>query len=453
MKSLKFIFDLVKSEWHNPITLLFVLVAAAMMILAIDLSKVDVQTVLAIAIVSIGIVIIWKYSNRLPKTNKNKVGFIVAIKISKNMDDEQLKSDFADNIKKLLNRSSYRYQFHFLLYPQHFAKKITTHDDAKKYLIESKGHFILFGHLKQRLINGKQHHILDLDGGVRHRPLPAEWQKQFAKEFGELLPKRMLFKVENDIFSFEITSNLIQLISKYIVGNAAYLSGDFDYSLSLFNDIRKELENQSSRFPSILKIKKKLPEKIVDVNLAKIDQAFENWKLTKDPENLQASLPYFEVIEKLNPNNYSYLLRNAIRYFVIDRNISKAKQEIHKCRHEDNPAWRYSNAFLFAFENDLDFASKQYQEAFRKTENSQLPIEVEEFIIWVLQEHPEKTQLYYCLGLINYFGKKDFISAIRDFRMFLDLTPSGLFVKQKKEVREYITEIENQLRVEEHKKD
>ena len=136
MKSLKFIFDLVKSEWHNPITLLFVLVAAAMMILAIDLSKVDVQTVLAIAIVSIGIVIIWKYSNRLPKTNKNKVGFIVAIKISKNMDDEQLKSDFADNIKKLLNRSSYRYQFHFLLYPQHFAKKITTHDDAKKYLIE-----------------------------------------------------------------------------------------------------------------------------------------------------------------------------------------------------------------------------------------------------------------------------------------------------------------------------
>ncbi len=50
---------------------------------------------------------------------------------------------------------------------------------------------------------------LKLESIVAHKPLPKEIQKQFTFEFKELFPKKLLIPIENDLLSFEFTSELI----------------------------------------------------------------------------------------------------------------------------------------------------------------------------------------------------------------------------------------------------
>ena len=46
-------------------------------------------------------------------------------------------------------------------------------------------------------------------------------------------------------------------------------------------------------------------------------------------------------------------------------------------------------------------------------------IEDETFILDVLDEEPEKYQLWYCLGLVNYYKKEDYECALEYFNNFI----------------------------------
>jgi hypothetical protein len=57
--------------------------------------------------------------------------------------------------------------------------------------------------------------------------------------------------------------------------------------------------------------------------------------------------------------------------------------------------------------------------------------EVEDFILWVLEEEPDKVQLYYCLGLLNELFKEDHRQAIQDYNQFLNKVNENDFVEQQ----------------------
>ena len=45
--------------------------------------------------------------------------------------------------------------------------------------------------------------------------------------------------------------------------------------------------------------------------------------------------------------------------------------------------------------------------------------ETEEFILWVLDQEPDKFQLHFCLGYINSEAKDDAILALEEYEAFL----------------------------------
>jgi len=49
-----------------------------------------------------------------------------------------------------------------------------------------------------------------------------------------------------------------------------------------------------------------------------------------------------------------------------------------------------------------------------------VPIQTEEFIQEILEQEPSKTQLHFCLGLINFYAKEDYGAAERDLARFLE---------------------------------
>lgn len=70
------------------------------------------------------------------------------------------------------------------------------------------------------------------------------------------------------------------------------------------------------------------------------------------------------------------------------------------------------------------------------------PLDAEIFIGDVLEAEPDKIQLWYCLGMINYFCKGDIHSAKKDFLRFIELASKNeRFNTSVKFAQEYLSEI------------
>jgi hypothetical protein len=108
----------------------------------------------------------------------------------------------------------------------------------------------------------------------------------------------------------------------------------------------------------------------------------------------------------------------------------------------------YSDAFLHAYDGDLQAAYRIYKKAFDFPSNDQtLLVQVEEFIQIVIDEEPERIDLYFCLGLLNYRGKFDLGAAQTDFRRFLNGTRREQFPRQHEAVDKWLKDIEQECKL------
>ena len=141
----------------------------------------------------------------------------------------------------------------------------------------------------------------------------------------------------------------------------------------------------------------------------------------------------------------------AIWYFVARRDVAAAKREIRKCKDSPDCAWRYSEAFLLAYEGALTQAYRRYRVVFRHSCPEHLPVEVEEFIMGVLEEEPDKVQLHFCLGVINYFAKGDKARALQELERFLEAAPRKAFPDERRRVHLWVPTLKGELRAEARK--
>jgi hypothetical protein len=308
--------------------------------------------------------------------------------------------------------------------------------------------FILFGHTKLRLIDGKEQHVLELGGGVRHAPVAESISKQIAAEMRDALGKDVIIAQENDLFSFRITAERIDIAARYIVGIAALVSKDLDYSEHLFRDLMVRLSHiKSTDSPEIAKIRNRLPSRLGEVGILKCKAISDQYVFGGQKHETMILLDQeLRKFEKFTQGWYSGHLLSSMCSFMLRRDIKMAKLSLGSCRIVPDSTWRYSLAFLAAYEGDLQKAWKNYQIAFNKPPSDpSVPNQCEAFINKILAEEPSKTQLWYCLGLINLKGKNDVAGAKRDFTMFLATTLPNEFLPQRKLAARYINKIHTEL--------
>jgi tetratricopeptide (TPR) repeat protein len=159
---------------------------------------------------------------------------------------------------------------------------------------------------------------------------------------------------------------------------------------------------------------------LLDFQQIEIDAQFFEWRSDHDHNRLLLIEEIFSNLPNLWKSDFRYLSIRAICHFVLHKNIQAARELVKKAGtiEPKHPTWRYSLAFLDAYEDDIDGARSLYQAAFRSDSTNQVSLEVEEFIIWSYEVDPTKVQLLYFLGLINFQKKKDFTSAKRDLTAF-----------------------------------
>jgi len=177
-----------------------------------------------------------------------------------------------------------------------------------------------------------------------------------------------------------------------------------------------------------------------------------NLRFTKKPANyLEDMRRFLDVVQEIDPSHYGGHLLRGIYIFLSSRDIESAKKEIKKAKNSRDAAWLWSSAFLDAYDGRLEDAHKTYQRAFRSLVSDDTALQVETFIVDVLSLEPDKIQLWYCLGMVNYFYKEDLESARRDFSKFLEQEESiGSFPKSVELANKYLAELDRKREESQH---
>ena len=444
---LKTLFDLAQRNWHKPIGLILT-IAGVILFEILLLNSIKASGIIAIIVYSITVffsIIVWLYSNRIPKTPKNKFGFVVCIQCSDEEEEKVIREDFVTTLRKLLKGGILGHTFHFIEIPKHISQSINDIDDAYTLKSRTKSHFLIFGRVRLRVLDGKECHIIELDGIVSHKPLTKEISDQIAKEFGELFPRRLQIPTENDLLYLNFTSDWTECVAKYIIGIASACSADINYAEHLYRDVEKKLESIKTDFPIFAKLKERLPIRFSEIYIARAKAHLNTWRQKQDREALSQFIFNLNKISDDLADIYEVLLLRGIEAFLDGRRIKDAIERTKKCKRYDDPIWHFNLAFLRAYENDLKKSIRQYRICANYDLSPVTLSEVEDFIVWILEEEPEKYQYHYCLGFFNWKIKGDLHQSVSDFEEFLNHVKQGEFVKERDLAIEWISEIKEQI--------
>lgn len=385
----------------------------------------------------------WWQNRRYPKPPLNHFGIVVAIITENDAQRAQFKSDFINTLKYRLQENE---KLAVLELSDALSSKIETEQDILSVLEKTESVFVLWGRLRRRQIDGSDTYVMDLRSAVRHSPIAPIVQMVLAREMDALLPERRLISAKNDLLEFEINAVTMNLVARYVIAEAAFLSNQPSLALELSKQLIQERQPLP---PPALELMKTLKERTVsNLTIHHLNEASRSeyeWRKSRNISCLETMLKQLDAAESYIPKLYQAAILRALYMFVTTRNVKSSRQILMEfsALGADDATWAFDMAFFHAYEGKLTQATGYYKKAFAKITHGRVLVEIEEWLLWILTEEPDKTQLHYCVGLVNYFGKKDFVKARQDFENFL-ATSEGKYARERKQVAKYLEQIQAQ---------
>jgi len=445
-------------RWERKSTIALILVCLFFVLILFfseaNLSGLTIVEIVIIFALLLIVYLLWHHTIAIPKASRKRIGFAVAIACEDKVEKKAVRADFIAALRRLLARGHDVFKFQLIEIPDYHARKITNADDALRVRQRAKSHFIIYGTAKIRKLGDSEKHVLNLDAQVALRPVPDQIKQNLSREMSEVFPRRLHIDTKNDLLSFEFTSDWVDCVARYIVGVAASISGDLQYSETLFNDLLAHPHLKQSPLPPLKKMRQRVPIRLGEIYAFKASTEYEKWRKDRNPKHMDDMWMHLTKLRNVYPENYAGRLLTSIYYFCAQRNIDAAIREVRKCRDIRDATWRYSYAFLLAYRGEMLKARRMYKAAFQHYyEREDVPIQTEEFMQWVLDEEPDKIQLHFCLGLVNWRAKQDKQRAILDFKNFIEAEGANKFSEELRLAQAYVATLEGELRKEDEIQD
>jgi hypothetical protein len=431
-----------RSRWRHPAAgalIVFTSLTVCLLFTSFDLVKGFTKdsegiTWLVILGVSFLAFLIWSFARRIPTTKRGRIGFPIAIRLPKADDHrEVLEKDFLDALKREISSFSTTASSDCFIVNEYYCKQAVNDKGVIKLLKRTHGHCLLWGEVKVRHVNGAPHYVTDMRWAVSHRPIPRDASSHFAQDVGQVWESRQLVPLANDLVAFEFSSRYFGLVIRYVVGTAAFVSQDPLCAVGLFEELCNRIgalpAGPDGLPPQIRLLRHKAIQSLVQCYGIIALLHYRAWRRSRSADDMTQMKVYIDRLLALEPNDYNAHLGLAIWQFVTTGDVVAAKDALPGTLNKPDSTWLYNLAFLQAYEGHLSDAHKTYKQAFKGQCSGNVPIQSEEFICWVLENTPDKVQLYFCLGLINYYDKKDYAQAKEHFERFLANAPIGSYKK------------------------
>lgn len=435
-----------RDRWDSRTGLAVALISISAFLISafagIDITEVNFAEWLIIITACTVTWLVW-WATRLPRVTPGKIGFGLAIQYEDSEHAKKLRSDFVLALGDLI--TSHGNLFQFIELPIAVARRIVSFEEATQVGQQCRLHFLLYGRARMRDLPDGASHVIDLRGVVRHARITKEWSKKLGAEFGAVLPNRFLVASEGDVFAFQFAAKHIDAVSLYVIGTAAALSNDLKLAQQLLTGAESRLRGGAEGVSRSV-LRDRVRVRISEVYKVRLARQIKHHTMTRDVAAIQEAEEIIGQLRRYAQDDYEVHMMAAMAAFALHRDMDTARREIRACQNSPDPAWRYSEAFLHAYDGDLQRAYESYRRAFKSPlTDPTVPTQCEEFIQGIVEEEPERQWLYYCLGLINYRGKDDPMAALRDFRRFVDTVDAGRFAKHVGYARRWIDHIERKM--------
>ena len=421
MIDIKTYLEIVKNKFHAIWAFLLMLVATLLLFSLIDplFSSLGLYRYIAYGITLIAEFTFWAFFRwRLPRNEKDKVGVVVGLFCRDEKEQNELKDDFISKIRKNFQDEKLLKTFHLIFLKNHFAEKVINSSEPAEYIKEInkkiRAHYFVWGEVKKKK-DGDEKYFFDLNGYVVHRPIPKEVSQSIAEDFSKILPKKIEFVEKIQLKGFEISADFVYLSIKYIVGVAAFVSGD----LFLSERLHRNLYQQFNGF-------RPLPDHLRDIRTKSfnffIDEkyliAYYCHQEGKESKLVRENIDF--VLKHIS-NHYSALLL-ASQLDFLDGNVDESIKKV--CRARDcskgNTVWQYNLAFLYFWNDQFDKALKVCKQIKQHSFEGEAKIveEVMRFNLEQLKKYPEKVQLYFWIGYLTYWKLDDLVNALTYFEAY-----------------------------------
>ena len=439
--SVEGIFRFLEQKWHTLWGLLVALVASTLLVTLVVPDAAFRWRVIGIVAAWIAIAGGWLLGWRPRKARKDSVGLIVSVACGESVESRLVCDGFVESFRGLIRSGQTGSSFDVIVIPDHIAARVRDVEEAKALLKRTRGLFVLYGRVRHGHLNDKPAHFLNLDAIVSHGPLPHTLHQEFSDEFAQLLPRRVLLGMGNDLVGFEFVSEWAHHVAKYILGMAAAFSGNFDYAASLFEDLQRQIRPSQSEPAPLARIRGQLPKRLAEVNTLRSSVAHRRWLKTRSEDDLATLSMYASRIPDQFVRQLGAMNIKAICLFLIEHDAHRALAMLEGNRSPQDPAWLFSRAFLYAYIGNLTRTRAAYRTLEGMTLNTDVLMQVEEFLYWMLREEPQKIEVLYCLGLIAWKIRGDLVAAEKELSEFIAKCPPDRYARERRSVERWLAEI------------
>jgi hypothetical protein len=400
---------------------------------------------LLVAIVAAVLILaIWLYSRKTPKTKNGHVGIVIAITCESDEESQRFRADFIAPLRSAVQSGISDGRIELIELPRFLATQISDERTALDIIRKARARLIIYGSVRRRGNGTDRFCRMDLRAAVSHNPISLETSKAFGKEFSEILPSSIKIPADQEFVGFTFTSDLTEIVSKYVLGIAAGLSGDLAYAESMFLEVREKLSRKQGKVPTFTKLNERLPVRLAEVYEARANAAYFAWRKAPSQEAVEDIGKYIKAME--GPGIFrlpSYYSISAIYQFLSDRNVAAALSILKNIRNSGG-IWNLNVAFLNAYKGNLKSATRNYKSSAARDVDSDIIGQVEDFLCVILENEPDKYQLHFCLGLFNEHIKGDKLRAIADYKVFIASGDAEEFPSERELARNWIMKLEKE---------
>lgn len=439
----KFIYEKIENKTHTTKALIAGIILLLGIFLGIDPFLSKYISLIYLRWIYVGLSVLWFvywFLNRfyILKNRKNRVGVVLCIYADSDEAERNLKRDFVDTLKKQILDEQLGQIFQVITIKNHITKKFNNFESIKKLHLKVKGHIYIFGETKKRK-NGADQYFLSLDGSVMHRPVDQNTSQELSKDFLATLPKGINFNDEFAFEGFQVSADIVLRSVKYIVGLAAFVSGDFNLAIKLHNNFKQQMKQSTVKLPSHDNILNKLNLIMANEHALLAHYHFLKGQREEANKNLEEAL-------KCSDKCYRAFVLQTIIAFSWEQDPKKALTISKKCHNFNFPEWRYNEAFLHFWLGSYPSALKQCDKIKKQNYPNEIATsqEVTQFNESLLSSEIDKPALYFWLGYNYYFKQNNLPLALNNFELFEQKSDNTMTILKQKSSG-WLIEIKKQM--------
>ena len=427
VESIRKLHDSLRDSESSPGYVLALLLAISVSLTPIPSTPRTVLVILAVVLV----VVQWLRGMAIPKVQPGRMGIVVVMSCESADVEQVIRSDFILPLRARASDTQVLMRpLEVVECPKRLVERLVDGDPdyRDRMLRKFRAHLMVIGRAKKRRIGGENRTVIEFGLATSRVLISGTASQRLKSTVSNVFPWQHKLAIREDgaVFELEVVSCWIERAIKYIISVVYILNNDAvlaqELLHSLYNDFTR---GSASGIVSMSRLAVRVRDLLLNTNAWLAGRAYERYVTNQDPKDLAEMREYVSLGANVGRYHYPTQLLAAALSFLDGRDIHAARKALKPCKCVPDACWRLSDAFLSAYEGKLMTAYRKYNKAAECTWDASVPLFVEEFILMVMRQEPEKRELYLCLALINALMKGDTESAHRDCAEFLESVEQG----------------------------